>query len=112
MRIAPPAAHFRTAHAPRSVMLLDNILRRHRLVKARPPRPRIELGFRIEQRRPAADAAKQTVAVKIPELPGECEFSVRPPRHHVLIDGQLLLPLGIGLPNARNLGYAHRPARV
>ena len=114
MTAAPAADHLRPAQHPALVRpQLDRGLA-GRLEETRPARAGSELGVRAEQLVPAAGAAVGAVALGVEVSPGEGLLSVAPAQHVVLLSGQFLPPLLIGLLDLgrrgglRGPGAAHR----
>src|SRR5207302_10613598 len=64
------------------------------LIEARPARPRVELGLRIEQRRPAAHAVIRARFVIVPMLASKSALGACLARHVILLRRELLFPLG------------------
>src|SRR5215472_15469050 len=97
MRIASRAQHLGPLHEKRAVALGLDVLRRDRLIEARPSGARFELGVRAEQRVAAADAPVDSLLVILGVLVGERALGAGLARDLVLLGRQLLAPFLVGL---------------
>jgi hypothetical protein len=95
MGIAPPAPNVAIDH---------NVLLSDRLGESRPPGPGIVLGFGIKERRPAANAAEDAVAVEIVKATHEGQLGIVLSGNGIRVGRKQLPPLRIGLLNGRNRG--------
>src|SRR6516162_8229635 len=114
MTAAPAADHLGAAQQPALVRPQLDCRLAGRLEEARPARAGCELGVRTEQLIPAAGAAVRAVTLGVEVSPGEGWLGVPPAQHVVLLAGQFLPPLLIGLldlgrrSGLRGPGAAHR----
>ncbi len=95
MRAALPALHFGAHHAVTDVAYFADDGLRGGLPEAGPAAARFELGARVEQRRAAAHAAIDAVAVVVPVQAGERRLGGAATRHAVLLLAQFAAPEGV-----------------
>jgi len=96
MRVAFRTADFSPAHEVGTIhMFLDGCVR-DRCIKTWPACAGIIFGFRLKQRRPAADARIEPGLLLIPMGTRECRFCPMPPRDFILGLAQLGAPFCIG----------------
>src|SRR5205807_7515955 len=117
---AGAADHLGADHAVGAIGALVHVLGVDWLVEAGPAGAGLELGLGVEERLAAADAAVRAIVVAVPVLAREGSLGARPARDLVLLVGQLLTPLLIGLVHLgvhisksqrTALRYARRPCR-
>ena len=97
MRIALGAANLGPDHPVRGVPVLGHAALPGWFVEAGPPRTRIELRLRIEQGSAATDAVVNARLLVIPVRSHEGTFRASFAGYVILLVGELLAPLGIGL---------------
>src|SRR3990172_7766268 len=93
MGVASRAQRLRPFHEPTSVGLGAHVLRRDRVIEARPSRAGFELGLGPEQVGPAADAPVDPLLVVVPVHPGERPLGPLLPGNLELFGRKDLLPL-------------------
>src|SRR3989304_3590839 len=93
MGVASRAQRLRPFHEPAGVGHGAHVLRRDRLIEARPSRAGFELGLRPEQVGPAADAPVDPLLVVVPVHPGERPLGPLLPGNLELFGRKDLLPL-------------------
>jgi hypothetical protein len=108
VRLALPAFHFGPHHPQRVVVILNHVLLGDRLPETRPPRPRLKLRLRTEQRIVAADTPVNPVLVVVPRPAAERSLCSRQARHFIRQRRKLLPPLSVGLRHARHSHLARR----
>src|ERR1039458_3223609 len=92
MRVAFRAQHFGPIREKRAIGLRLDVLRRDRLIEARPSRAGFELGVGAEQRVAAADASIKTLVVILGVQVLERALGALFARDLVLLRGQLFAP--------------------
>src|SRR5450432_3073103 len=97
MTAATTAADLRAAHEHGVVRPQLDSAGDGRLVEARPAGARVELGVRAEQLASAGRAAVRAVFLGVDILACERPLGVALAQHPVLLGGQLLPPLLVGL---------------
>src|SRR5215218_4642711 len=117
MRPAGGAVYLRAAHEEAAVFLGLYVCLVRGRPEARPASARVELGLRAEQRRPATHAAVDALALVVPVLPRKGTLRALHAGDAVLLRGELVLPLLLGLLHlSRRIGHADdsntRPERV
>src|SRR5512134_44081 len=108
VRGAARAVHLRAAHEVARVLLRLDRVGRDRLPVGRPAGPGVELVRRAKQRLAAADATVHALLVVVPVLPAERALGAVLARNAVLLVGELLAPLGVGLDDLLDGLLAHR----
>src|SRR5215211_966808 len=107
MRPAGGAVYLRAAHEEAAVFLGLYVCLVRGRPEARPASARVELGLRAEQRRPATHAAVDALALVVPVLPRKGTLRALHAGDAVLLRGELVLPLLLGLLHlSRRIGHA------
>src|SRR6185503_14261852 len=97
VRVATRAQHLGALREPAVVLLLRDVLLRHRLEEARPAGAGVELGLGAEERQAAAGALVHARVLGGVVLAGEGALGAVLAHDLVLLLGELGLPLGVGL---------------
>src|SRR5262245_57748587 len=96
MASALRAVHLHSPHPQSSVLFHLHLLRRDRLVKARPPRSGVVLRLGVEERLAAADTSVRPRRLLIPVHPGESALGAVLPCDTKLFGSELSGPLLFG----------------
>src|SRR5712691_10375057 len=96
MGLAGGAAHFRSAHEQRAVLMLGHRALVGGGVEARPARTRSEFGVGSEQRVAAAYAHVHAFALLIEIGPGPRPLGAVLAGHMILLGSELFAPFGVG----------------
>src|SRR5947209_3843634 len=102
VRIAASAKDLSTAHAMAVVVVRMDVLRRDRLEKTRPARPRMELRVGCEQGQAAASARVKPLALVVQERPTEGMLRAFAAGNAVLLGRELRAPLRVRLVDVRD----------
>src|SRR6185437_7014569 len=96
MAATAPAPDLGADHPVAAVLEQLDVLGHRRLIEARPPRSRLELGVRAKQLRAAAGAAVGAVVLEVDVLPGEGALGGGVAQDLELIGAQSFAPLLLG----------------